>query len=104
VSELKADDRNRAIGNAVSQIERQFGKGSIMRMGEEGPRREVASISTGALALDFALGVGGVPRDRVIEIFGPESSGKTTLALHVIAEAQKAGGLAAIIDAEHEYL
>jgi recombination protein RecA len=101
VSELKADDRNRAIGNAVSQIERQFGKGSIMLMGDEGPRREVASISTGALALDLALGVGGVPRGRVIEIFGPESSGKTTLSLHIIAEAQKAGGLTAFIDAEH---
>jgi recombination protein RecA len=95
-----AEDRNRAISNAVSQIERQFGKGSIMRMGDEGPRK-VASISTGALALDLALGVGGVPRGRVIEIFGPESSGKTTLALHIIAETQKAGGLAAFIDAEH---
>jgi recombination protein RecA len=95
-----ADDRNRAIGNAVFQIEKQYGKGAIMRMGDEPPRK-VASISTGALALDLALGVGGVPRGRVIEIYGPESSGKTTLALHVIAEAQKAGGLAAIIDAEH---
>jgi recombination protein RecA len=95
-----AEDRNRAISNAVSQIERQFGKGSIMRMGDEGPRK-VASISTGALALDLALGVGGVPRGRVIEIFGPESSGKTTLALHIIAETQKTGGLAAFIDAEH---
>ena len=95
-----ASDRNRAIDAAVSQIERQFGKGSIMRMGDEGPRT-VASISTGALALDLALGVGGVPKGRVIEIYGPESSGKTTLALHIIAETQKAGGLAAFIDAEH---
>src|SRR3954471_7891426 len=95
-----AEDRKRAINNAVTQIERQFGKGSIMRMGDEPPRK-VASISTGALALDLALGVGGVPRGRVIEIFGPESSGKTTLALHIIAEAQKAGGLTAFIDAEH---
>jgi recombination protein RecA len=95
-----AEDRKRAINNAVTQIERQFGKGSIMRMGDEPPRK-VASISTGALALDLALGVGGVPRGRVIEIFGPESSGKTTLALHIIAETQKAGGLAAFIDAEH---
>src|SRR5215211_7296531 len=95
-----SEDRQRAIGNAVTQIERQFGKGSIMRMGDEPPRK-VASISTGALALDLALGVGGVPRGRVIEIFGPESSGKTTLALHVIAEAQRAGGLAAFVDAEH---
>ena len=93
-------DKAKAIGVAVSQIEKQYGKGSIMRMGDEPPRK-VASISTGALALDLALGVGGVPRGRVIEIYGPESSGKTTLALHVIAEAQKAGGLAAIIDAEH---
>jgi recombination protein RecA len=93
-------DKTKAIGAAVTQIEKQYGKGSIMRMGDEGTRK-VASISTGALALDLALGVGGVPRGRVIEIYGPESSGKTTLALHVIAEAQKAGGLAAIIDAEH---
>ena len=93
-------DRNKAIGAAVSQIERQFGKGSIMRMGDE-EHRKVASISTGALALDLALGVGGVPKGRVIEIFGPESSGKTTLALHIIAETQKEGGLAAFIDAEH---
>jgi recombination protein RecA len=104
VTDLKdlkvGDDRNRAIGAAVSQIEKQFGKGSIMRMGDEPPRK-VASISTGALALDLALGVGGVPKGRIIEIYGPESSGKTTLALHVIAEAQKAGGLAAFIDAEH---
>jgi recombination protein RecA len=101
VTDLKvSDDRNRAIGNAVSQIEKQYGKGSIMRMGDEPPRK-VASISTGALALDLALGVGGVPRGRVIEIYGPESSGKTTLALHVIAETQRAGGLAAFIDAEH---
>jgi recombination protein RecA len=93
-------DKTKAIGAAVSQIERQFGKGSIMRMGDE-VTRKVASISTGALALDLALGVGGVPRGRIIEIFGPESSGKTTLALHIIAETQKAGGLAAFIDAEH---
>jgi len=93
-------DKTKAIGAAVTQIERQFGKGSIMRMGDEPPKK-VASISTGALALDLALGVGGVPRGRIIEIFGPESSGKTTLSLHIIAEAQKAGGLAAFIDAEH---
>jgi recombination protein RecA len=101
VTDLKvAGDRDRAIGTAVSQIEKQFGKGSIMRMGDEGLPK-VASISTGALALDLALGVGGVPKGRVIEIYGPESSGKTTLALHIIAETQKAGGLAAFIDAEH---
>jgi recombination protein RecA len=95
-------DKSKAIDAAVSQIERQFGKGSIMRMGDEEPQR-VASISTGALALDLALGVGGVPRGRIIEIFGPESSGKTTLALHIIAEAQRAGGLAAFVDAEHAF-
>ena len=93
-------DKSKAIDAAVSQIERQFGKGSIMRMGDE-ERQEVPCIPTGALALDLALGVGGLPRGRVVEIFGPESSGKTTLALHIIAEAQKAGGLAAFIDAEH---
>src|SRR5215208_3608092 len=101
VTDLRVvQDRNKAIGAAVSQIERQFGKGSIMRMGDQGLPK-VASISTGALALDLALGVGGVPKGRVIEIFGPESSGKTTLALHIIAETQKEGGLAAFIDAEH---
>ncbi|BBL78881.1 protein RecA [Rubrobacter xylanophilus] len=93
-------DKSKAIDTAVSQIERQFGKGSIMRMGDRASQK-VASISTGSLALDLALGVGGVPRGRIVEIFGPESSGKTTLALHIIAEAQRAGGLAAFIDAEH---
>lgn len=93
-------DKSKAIGAAVTQIERQFGKGSIMRMGDREAQR-VPAISTGALALDLALGVGGVPRGRIVEIFGPESSGKTTLALHIIAEAQKAGGLAAFVDAEH---
>ena len=103
MSDLRvADNRDRAIDVAVSQIERQFGKGSILRMGDEEPRK-VASIPTGALALDLALGVGGVPRGRIVEIYGPESSGKTTLALHIIAEAQKAGGLAAFIDAEHAF-
>jgi recombination protein RecA len=93
-------DKTKAIDAAVSQIERQFGKGSIMRMGDE-EHQSVPCIPTGALALDLALGVGGLPRGRVVEIFGPESSGKTTLALHIISEAQKAGGLAAFIDAEH---
>ncbi|MGI9050204.1 MAG: recombinase RecA [Rubrobacteraceae bacterium] len=93
-------DKTKAIGSAVSQIERQFGKGSIMRMGDK-VQQKVAVIPTGALSLDLALGVGGVPRGRVVEIFGPESSGKTTLALHILSEAQKAGGLAAFIDAEH---
>ncbi|MCL5405490.1 MAG: recombinase RecA [Deltaproteobacteria bacterium] len=94
------DDRQRAIDAAVSQIERMCGKGAIMRLGE-GANVEVSVISTGSLSLDIALGIGGVARGRIIEIFGPESSGKTTLALHIIAEAQKLGGLAAFIDAEH---
>jgi len=93
-------ERDKALEMALSQIERQFGKGAIMRMGEAAlTKAEV--ISTGALALDLALGVGGVPRGRVVEIYGPESSGKTTLALHVVAEAQRNGGVAAFIDAEH---
>ncbi len=93
--------REKAIDLAVGQIERQFGKGAIMRLGTDAVLPEVPSISTGSLALDVALGVGGVPRGRVIEIFGPEASGKTTLALHIIAEAQKKGGIAGFIDAEH---
>jgi recombination protein RecA len=94
------NDKSKAIEVALLQIEKQFGKGSIMRLGD---REAIAipTISTGALSIDAALGIGGVPRGRVVEIFGPESSGKTTLALHVIAEAQKAGGMAAFIDAEH---
>ena len=93
-------EKHEALGSAVAQIERQFGKGAIMRMGDS-PLAEVAVVSTGALALDIALGIGGIPRGRIVEIFGPESSGKTTLSLHVIAEAQRTGGLAAFIDAEH---
>src|SRR3712207_1140778 len=85
---------------AVSQIEKQFGKGSVMRMGEAA-HMEIEAISTGALALDVALGVGGLPRGRIVEIFGPESSGKSTLAMHVVAEAQRNGGICAYIDAEH---
>ena len=91
----------KALELAITQIDRQFGKGSIMRLGEEHIPTMENSISTGCLSLDVALGVGGVPKGRIIEIFGPESSGKTTLALHIIAEAQKAGGFAAFIDAEH---
>ncbi len=94
------DDRQRAIDAAVSQIERMCGKGAIMRLGE-GAHVEVPVISTSCLSLDIALGIGGIARGRIIEIFGPESSGKTTLALHIIAEAQKLGGLAAFVDAEH---
>ncbi|MEJ5364446.1 MAG: recombinase RecA [Desulfosoma sp.] len=95
------NDRQKAIDMAVAQIERQCGKGSIMRLGEGAQAVEIPVISTGCLSLDLALGIGGIPRGRIVEIFGPESSGKTTLALHVIAEAQKKGGLAAFIDAEH---
>ncbi|CAN5515376.1 recombinase RecA [soil metagenome] len=94
-------DKSKAMGAAVTQIERQHGKGSIMRMGDDQRPRKIPCISTGALSLDLALGVGGLPRGRIVEIFGPESSGKTTLSLHAIAEAQKAGGLVAFIDAEH---
>jgi recombination protein RecA len=94
-------ERNKALDIAVGQIEKQFGKGSIMRLGQRGAILPVEVISTGSISIDFALGIGGVPRGRVVEIFGPESSGKTTLALQVIAEAQKAGGMAAFVDAEH---
>src|SRR5262245_22942445 len=92
-------NREKAIDLAVSQIERQFGKGAIMRLGEGGLVKDIAIISTGSLGLDIALGVGGVPRGRVIEIYGPEASGKTTLALHIIAEAQARGGMGACVDA-----
>ena len=94
-------DKKKALDMALSQIEKQFGKGSIMKLGDADTRFEIEAIPTGALSLDIALGVGGMPRGRVIEIYGPESSGKTTVALHIIAEAQKAGGIAAFIDAEH---
>ena len=93
-------DRDKALDAALSQIERQFGKGSVMRMGDEG-RAPVEVIPTGSIALDVALGIGGLPRGRVVEVYGPESSGKTTVALHAIANAQKLGGIAAFIDAEH---
>ena len=101
-----AEDRNdrerlKAIEMAVGQIEKQFGKGSIMRLGQKDAGYTIPAISTGAVSLDYALGIGGVPRGRVVEIFGPESSGKTTLALQVIAQAQKLGGMAAFVDAEH---
>jgi recombination protein RecA len=94
-------ERMKALDVAVTQIEKQFGKGSIMRLGQKGGIVPIDAIPTGAISLDFALGVGGVPRGRVVEIFGPESSGKTTLALQLIAEAQKLGGMAAFVDAEH---
>ncbi|TXF12190.1 recombinase RecA [Pelomicrobium methylotrophicum] len=95
------DNKSKALAAALSQIEKQFGKGSIMRMGEAEVARDIQVVSTGSLGLDIALGVGGLPRGRIVEIYGPESSGKTTLALQVIAEAQRQGGTAAFIDAEH---
>jgi recombination protein RecA len=94
-------DKQKALSAALSQIERAFGKGSVMRMGEQKAIQEIEAISTGSLGLDVALGVGGLPRGRIVEIYGPESSGKTTLALHCIAEAQKNGGVCAFVDAEH---
>jgi recombination protein RecA len=94
-------DKQKALDLALTQIERQFGKGSIMKLGEASAKLNVEVIPTGTLSLDIALGVGGIPRGRVIEIFGPESSGKTTVALHIIAESQKMGGIAAFVDAEH---
>src|SRR6187551_1813318 len=94
-------ERVKAVDLAVGQIEKQFGKGSIMRLGQKGAIQPIEAIPTGAISIDYALGVGGVPRGRVVEIFGPESSGKTTLALQIIAEAQKLGGISAFVDAEH---
>ncbi|MDP6684528.1 MAG: recombinase RecA [Candidatus Marinimicrobia bacterium] len=95
------NQKGKALNMAITQIDKQFGKGSIMRLGEQKPLEDGNTISTGALSLDIALGVGGIPKGRIIEIYGPESSGKTTLALHIVAEAQKKGGNAAYIDAEH---
>ncbi len=101
-SDPKSDaKRQAALQGALTQIERQFGKGSVMRMGDPGARVAVDAIPTGALSLDIALGIGGVPRGRIVEIFGPESSGKTTLVYHILAEAQKLGGVCAFVDAEH---
>ncbi|WP_422363550.1 recombinase RecA [Pyruvatibacter mobilis] len=94
-------DKSKALEAALSQIDRAFGKGSIMKLGKEGQVVEIESISTGSLGLDIALGIGGLPRGRIIEVYGPESSGKTTLALHTVAEAQKRGGICAFVDAEH---
>lgn len=94
-------DKQKALETAVLQIEKQFGKGSIMKLGEKGSKLNIEAIPTGSLALDVALGVGGIPKGRIIEIYGPESSGKTTLTLHIMAESQKRGGIAAMIDAEH---
>ena len=100
MGQIMDDNKSKALAAALSQIEKQFGKGSIMRLGEQGPVG-IEAVSTGALALDLALGIGGLPRGRVVEIYGPESSGKSTLAMHVVAEAQRNGGVCAYIDAEH---
>ena len=97
----KTDQKQKALDTALTQIERAYGKGSIMRMGDDGFAQKIEAIPTGALNLDAAIGIGGIPRGRISEIFGPESSGKTTICLHIIANAQRLGGIAAFIDAEH---
>ena len=94
-------DKQKALDSALAQIERQFGKGSIMKLGGDNAMRDIEATSTGSLGLDIALGIGGLPKGRIIEIYGPESSGKTTLTLHCIAEEQKKGGICAFVDAEH---
>ena len=101
MSDKKDDDRQKALESALSQIERQFGKGSIMKLGDENAIQEIEATSTGSLGLDIALGIGGLPKGRIIEIYGPESSGKTTLTLHCVAEEQKKSGVCAFVDAEH---
>jgi len=101
MTDKRTADKNKALDSALAQIERQFGKGSIMRLGADSPVAEIEATSTGSLGLDIALGIGGLPKGRIIEIYGPESSGKTTLTLHVLAEEQKKGGVCAFVDAEH---
>ena len=101
IAERYEMDKEKALDSALSQIERSFGKGSIMKLGQDSPVMEIESVSTGSIGLDVALGIGGLPKGRIIEIYGPESSGKTTLALHVVAEEQKKGGICAFVDAEH---
>ena len=100
-SERLVMDKEKALETALSQIERNFGKGSIMKLGQENPVIDIEAVSTGSISLDIALGIGGLPKGRIIEIYGPESSGKTTLALHVVAEQQKKEGICAFVDAEH---
>ena len=95
------EEKLKALEHALTELDKQFGKGSVMKLGADSLNRDIPVISTGCLTLDAALGVGGIPRGRIVEIYGPESSGKTTVALHVVAEAQKAGGIAAFVDAEH---
>ncbi len=101
MNKIEKKDKEKALSIALSQIQKQFGKGSVMRLGDKGGVEDIKVIPTGSVAVDVATGVGGIPRGRIVEIFGPESSGKTTLALHMIAEAQKLGGIAAFVDAEH---
>ncbi len=101
LSERRNMDKEKALESALSQIERSFGKGSVMRLGQDNPVMDIEATSTGSIGLDIALGIGGLPQGRIVEVYGPESSGKTTLALHVVAEAQKKGGICAFVDAEH---
>ena len=101
MTDKKTADKEKALESALAQIERQFGKGSIMKLGQNNPNSDIESTSTGSLGLDIALGIGGLPKGRIVEIYGPESSGKTTLTLHAIAEEQKKGGVCAFVDAEH---
>ena len=101
ISERKNMDKDKALDTALAQIERSFGKGSIMKLGQDNPVMDIEAVSTGSIGLDVALGIGGLPKGRIIEVYGPESSGKTTLALHVIAQEQKKGGICAFVDAEH---
>ena len=98
---MSDDNKKKALESALAQIEKQFGKGSVMKLGEQGANMNIEAVPTGSLSLDVALGVGGVPKGRIIEVYGPESSGKTTVALHMVAEVQKRGGIAGFIDAEH---
>ena len=95
------EEKLKALSNAIEQIEKQYGKGAVMKLGDNAKNMNVEAVPTGSLSLDIALGIGGMPRGRIIEVFGPESSGKTTVALHVVAEVQKQGGIAGFIDAEH---
>ncbi|MHB8132189.1 MAG: recombinase RecA family protein, partial [Mobilitalea sp.] len=98
---MAKDDKARALESALAQIEKQFGKGSIMKLGDSNANMGIETVPTGSISLDIALGLGGVPKGRIVEIYGPESSGKTTVALHMVAEVQKKGGIAGFIDAEH---
>ena len=101
ISERKNMDKDKALDTALAQIERSFGKGSIMKLGQDNPVMDIEAVSTGSIGLDVALGIGGLPKGRIIEVYGPESSGKTTLALQVISQEQKNGGICAFVDAEH---